>query len=264
VTARSRSTAAWLAGAGVLAVALVLVGRCGGCGAGAVGAAAGRASEPRPVVALLDREALGAGRHAAAESPGRFDRPLSPVRVRLRRRVGEGGTWEEHVWVRGTTALVRDLDDPRGTLWLGRNPRDPERLHGEWLPATGAVVVALTESDLRREFGSGRFSGVAGFGVTPRELAELVPTGETEEAFGAVFGRWVRLDAPPGDLVEVWWSDELALPLRWTGRLEDGRALVQELLGVERLDESTADPAPLHVLHPERPRRDLADVLEEE
>ncbi len=262
MTARSRSTATWLAAAGALAVLLVFAGRWD---RSAGDDAEEPAPEPWPAAAAIDREALGEGRHAAAESPGRFDRPLPPVRLRLRRRLGEDGPWEEYLWVRGATALVRDPDDPRGTLWLGRNPRDPERLHGEWLPPERELVVALTESDLRREFGSGRFSGVAGFGVTPRELAELVPTGETEEAFGAVFGRWVRLaEPPPGGLVEVWWSDELALPLRWTRRLEDGRPMVQELLGVERLAEPVAEPPPPHVLHPEWPRQDLADVLEED
>ena len=107
--------------------------------------------------------------------------------------------------------------DGAGEEWLfERNPVDPRRVSGYQVDHQKRRILAYDERDLRARLQIEGWSDVLTLRVRPQALSRLQRTGEREHAAGAAFEKHVPREGEASDLVEVWWSDSLLLPLRFT------------------------------------------------
>lgn len=99
--------------------------------------------------------------------------------------------------------------------WLFlQNPVDPRRLSGLLINHAENVIVTYYESDLRMQGVARGWLDVLTLGLDARIIGELSPAAETTEFAGARFGKLVAKKPREDGLVEVWWSEELLLPMR--------------------------------------------------
>jgi hypothetical protein len=80
----------------------------------------------------------------------------------------------------------------------------------------------------------------------PDSLGDLLPSNQSESAFGATFLRHRAADQTRDGIIDVWWSDALLLPLRLTIR-DRGVTTTATVDGLET-------PASLEVLADPRTR----------
>lgn len=108
--------------------------------------------------------------------------------------------------------------------WLfTRNPIDGDRT-GAWLiDHAQRVALEYYASDLVDAGIAGGWRDVAAMGVRDELLDQLTATAQQESFQGVAFTKFVPTDASqPGLPVELWWNDELCLPLKIVSSGEDG------------------------------------------
>jgi hypothetical protein len=93
---------------------------------------------------------------------------------------------------------------------------DPRRVSGYQVDHRKRRILFYDESDLRARLQLEGWSDVLTLRVRTQTLSRLERTGEREQAAGAAFERHVPREGEASDLVEVWWSESLLLPLRFT------------------------------------------------
>jgi hypothetical protein len=121
--------------------------------------------------------------------------------------------------------------------WLfTRNPIDGDRT-GAWLiDQAQRVALEYYASDLVDAGIAGGWRDIAAMGVRDELLDQLTPTTQQESFQGIAFTKFVPTDASqPGLPVELWWNDELCLPLKIVSSGEDG------VVRIVRLRELTFD-----------------------
>jgi hypothetical protein len=100
--------------------------------------------------------------------------------------------------------------------WLfERNPLDPRRVTGYRIDHATKQVLVHDEAALRHRLGLRGWIDVLTLRFDPGALAALQATGERRTAGGAEFARYVAR-AADARIAEVWWSQQLLLPLQLT------------------------------------------------
>jgi hypothetical protein len=131
--------------------------------------------------------------------------------------------------------------------WLfERNPVDRRRVSGYLVDHDARQILAYQESDLRNEQQLRGWRDALLMRFDPGSLSGLQPSNENTSVFGWTFSRHLAPAGAQDGVVEVWWSDQLLLPLRLTVR-ERG---VMTTSTIDRL----AVPASLVVLDDPRVR----------
>jgi len=167
---------------------------------------------PTAALVLFPLQALGAPAHVEERALGSSAPPVVAFEV-----VTESGGLEakpERV-TRGRDA-VSMVAPGAITEWLfERNPVDPRRVSAYRIDHEARRIVAYDESELRERHQIREFADLLTLRLDPAAVAQLVPTGEREEAAGVAFERRVRAPGRAGEILEVWWSETLRLPLRY-------------------------------------------------
>ncbi len=148
------------------------------------------------------------------------------------------------------------------TWWIERNPVSLDRISGFRVRPEKGHILEFDESTLREEGPGGSWSRHCRAGVSREEIGTLCPTGEHVESFHSRFVRMLPCsEETRGGLTELWWSDELELPLRAVRETPEG---VRELVLIGLRPE--VDPAEIEhpaKRWPELEWMDIADYREE-
>jgi len=151
------------------------------------------------------------------------------------------------------------FEGSRQEWFFMRNPIHAGYFSGVLVDHANERHLVFHHADLRFEGLARTWEGAGNLGLDRRTLESLEPTGETRRAFDLEFERHVR---PEGDektaTVEVWWNEELRLPLRVVSD-NGGRRWVQDLTALER-EANDADRLERPVIrYPEYAAVDLGD-----
>jgi hypothetical protein len=129
-----------------------------------------------------------------------------------------------------------------GQQWLfEQNPVDPRRVHGKLIIPARWLVIEYTETDLADSGVAGSWLDVMSLGLRPAMLDQMQATGETLEVDGVTARRYVlpRDQARSGaGLTEIWWSDELLIPLRVVHASAAGDRIMEVRAVAREVDES--------------------------
>lgn len=143
---------------------------------------------------------------------------------------------------RGTTTQVstRTADRVHVTLegsgkeWLfERNPVDATRASGYLVDHAARQILVYDESALRNEQGIRGWADVWSMRFNPAALDRMTATGESTRVAGETFDRHVAADPGQDGLVEVWWSDALALASTLVVR-QSGRVMSSTITEIDR------------------------------
>lgn len=188
------------------------------------------------------------------EMPGirarvRYERAGTPARTRAITRSGD--------------RLVLEESDENVAWAYERNPISPSHFSAIVAVPSAKVLVEYAHAELVVNGIASDWNELACFGIAPRLLAKLRPTGETREAFGHRFDQLTAPDGAERDaLQEVWWSSDAGAPLEATwGTGPSATRLVLEDLS-EDLAASEAKLDPL-TAHPDWRLVDACDWREE-
>ena len=141
-------------------------------------------------------------------------------------------TWASKDGRRTTTeTFTRRHDRVRMTIEDGReewlfvqNTRYPDRASGYLIDHRARQILLHEETALRIVMGIRGWTDVLTMRFDPSMLSTLRDTGEQRSFGAAVATRFVSTDATRSGVAEVWWSEELLLPLSLTVRHPDGTA----------------------------------------
>jgi len=112
--------------------------------------------------------------------------------------------------------------DGGGQEWLfERNPVHPDRVSGYLIDHAAREIRVQHDSDLRNSLRIRGWADVLLMRFDPGAVARLRDTGERRQVEGVRFHRFVASEEPVAGVTEVWWSQELLLPLAWTTRESD-------------------------------------------
>jgi len=126
-----------------------------------------------------------------------------------------------------TESMTRSHDRVRMTLedgqeWLFvQNTRYPTRVFGYSIDHKAREILLHEETTLRTEMGIRGWADVLTMRFDPAILGTLRDTGERRQMAGATATRFVSPDPARDGVTEVWWSEELLLPLSVTARKAD-------------------------------------------
>ena len=120
--------------------------------------------------------------------------------------------------VRTSDRVQLSLDGMQKEWVLLRNPVHPARVSGCLIDHASRRILVYDDSDLRNHQQLRGWADVLLMRFDPDVLPRLRRTGETEMAAGTVFTRYVTSDDAASGVVDVWWSDDVLLPLRLTTR----------------------------------------------
>ncbi len=162
-----------------------------------------------------------------------------------------------------TETMTRSHDRVRMTLedgqeWLFvQNTLYADRAFGYLIDHHAGQILLHEETTLRTEMGVHGWADVLTMRFDPAILRTLRDTGERRQIAGATAARFVSTDSTRDGVVEVWWSEELLLPLSVTTRQAD--TTVTSI--VERV---TSEVDPLLLADPDRrfPRYQSEDVAD--
>jgi hypothetical protein len=131
-----------------------------------------------------------------------------------------------------------------GSEWLfQRNPVDPRRLNGQLVHHAKRLIVQHEESDLRNIVGLNGWADVLMLGIDETALRRLTATARSRTSAGIRFQE-LRAATPGTGLVEVWWSDDQAMPSAFTLRRDEGATSLKVTRVRAEVDESLLlDPA---------------------
>ena len=137
------------------------------------------------------------------------------IKTVIRHQAGSGTVREIHQTITRTAERIH-IAAENGREWLfERNPVDTRRVSASLVDHEGRSIIRYEETDLRMVLGLRGWLDVLTLGFN----ADLVPAGtrssEVDSIGGISFTRhhFTHADGGAG---EVWWSDELALPGRFT------------------------------------------------
>lgn len=178
---------------------------------------------------------------AAPLSAGGMPRGLispTPLRaeVQTRKHLGKSTVTLSRVVTRGKDR-VHILNTPveanaAGSEWLlVQNPSDPRRVTGTLVEHGLRAVIAYTEHELPTAGISRNWADAAALGLNVTEAFEsLTVPGKRESAFGFEFSQRTLPPGYSGRFRELWWSDQAAIPLRWTTEDARGRTEVSAVI----------------------------------
>lgn len=154
-------------------------------------------------------------------------------------------TWSSKQGRRTTTeTLTRRHDRVRMTFdsghqeWLFvQNARYPDRVSGYLTDHRARQILLHEETLLRTTMGIRGWSDVLTMRFDPAVLSTLHGTGERRTVSGVDAARFVASTPTRAGVSEVWWSDELLLPVSLTVR--DAEGTVTSV--VDRLSRTTDD-----------------------
>lgn len=120
----------------------------------------------------------------------------------------------------------------------------PDRVSGYLIDHDARQVRFYDETPLRNHLGIRGWMDVLTIRFDSALLGALRQTGEQRPLAGATASRFVAPEGKDDGLVEVWWSDELLLPLSVTQRVA-GREVTSVVDRLTRGGDATvlADPA---------------------
>jgi hypothetical protein len=260
-------SAAFLLAAGVLVGAAMHLRPGDRAGDADVMAPALPARTSRPAPAIPEPPRLPPGADA-----------VPPLRFRVTtawQRNGAAATRATQQVTRTAQRIRVVLDGTRHEWHFERNPLDPRRLSAYLVDHGARQLLAHEESELRSTHQLRGWADALSMRVDGAGLARLRRTGERRTVNGVGFLRHGRRDGAPDalvadnlvadnlvadNLVEVWWSDQLLLPLSMTVRRKDA-TIVSEIDGLEFLPATTVLEDPRR-LFPSYAVLDVADVHE--
>jgi len=120
-----------------------------------------------------------------------------------------------HILTRSRNRIHSRLTGGVDWEWLFlQNGADPRRVSGSQINHNERVILEYFESDLRNT-GMGRgWVDVLNPGLDYSLINELSPTEETTDFAGVSFRKLVPSEPREDGVLEIWWSDELLVPLR--------------------------------------------------
>jgi len=130
------------------------------------------------------------------------------------------------------------IDDGREEWLFVQNARYPDRASGYLIDHRTRQILLHEETVLRTVMGIRGWADVLTMRFDPAILSTLRNTGEQRTVGDAAATRFVSTEATHNGIAEVWWSEELLLPLVLTVRQPGGtaRSVVEGLM--DNVDES--------------------------
>lgn len=179
---------------------------------------------------------------------------IAPATITVRSTIA-GASTERRITRSRDRIHVEYVGSPQ-EWYLTRHAIDPRRALGQLVDHREKAILDYYETDLRDErIATGWMDALAlGFPVTT--LAHMTRTGERATIAGVEAQRLLS-----GDTLEVWWSDELIMPLR-VRDLRDENAYRLEVTSIDaRIDGALLqDPERRYTQYP---RMDIVDWREE-
>jgi hypothetical protein len=113
---------------------------------------------------------------------------------------------------------------------LIRNPVDPRRVSGMLIDHAARTIVVHEESDLRTRLGVNGWADALLLGLDAEMVPRLRAAAESRAITGVRFNKQV-VAGGPGELSDVWWNAEFALPGAYTVKSPGGSTRIS----VERI-----------------------------
>lgn len=145
--------------------------------------------------------------------------------------------------------------------WLFvQNAAYPDRASGYLIDHRAHQIRLHEESTLQSALGIRGWADVLTMRFEPRILSTLRNTGQYRLVDDVTFARFIAQEPNTDGVVEVWWSDEILLPLSFTTR-ESGTEVTSVVAGISRHTEESllAEPA---FRFPQYENRDAADAVD--
>lgn len=165
--------------------------------------------------------------------PRKPARSCDPLVARYESRGQDGVLASSLCFARDAARVFLGDGDGQTGWYFAQNPLDPAQFKAWRIDDSRGLLIEHSFCDVINEGVAESWDQVAGHGIDDTLLASLRGSGETEQAFGATFLRFLA-DEPRADgIVELWWSRELCLPLRVV-RASTGGPITQSLSHLER------------------------------
>ncbi|HTF89763.1 MAG TPA: hypothetical protein VK843_15225 [Planctomycetota bacterium] len=184
----------------------------------------------------------------------------TPTNASFELRDPAGAVLETIRLVRSESGVFAGRADGSAGWYFLQNPVARAQFTGWRIDPGQQLLLQHSHSDVINEGIAHSWDEVATLGVDADLLSTMRATGERERAFDVEFVRYVIDGKPASSVHELWWNEELQLPLRIV-RDVGGQLHTQVLVGFDKASDSSLLQLPWERF-PSFTRIDLADWRE--